>query len=67
MRQLLKGFLVLFLACLVVGLPEAYMSQAQAARPVVAQRNAIVGWQTVAGDSRAHQGPEISQTRFQDN
>ena len=47
MRQLLKGFLVVFLACLVVGLPEVDMSQARAARPLVAQRNAVVGWQTV--------------------
>jgi polygalacturonase len=47
MRQLLKGFLVVFLASLVVGLPEDYMSLARAARPPVAQRNAVVGWQTV--------------------
>ena len=47
MCRMLKRYLVLILACLAVGLPEAYVSHARAARPVVAPRTAVVGWQTV--------------------
>ena len=47
MCRMLKRYLVLILACLVVGLPEACVSHAQAARPAVPPRTAVVGWETV--------------------
>jgi len=46
MCQLLKRYFVLIFTCLALGLPTS-ASHALAARPAVAQPNAVVGWQTV--------------------